>query len=217
MIKRKLTFTNGISIEWGVADDGGGSQQYLDFLEVVPTSKKYIKCLEWCAGLSSISFSLLDRKNVEECVLMDIFEEALINAKKNAVSNNISSKINYYVCDEIKKIPKTEKFDLVVANPPHASSSLWHDPSDNVLKEIEGHHRRLVVDKDWTIHREFFENIPLYLLPGADLYISEVDFHYPLLEMAEKNNLKFVTAYPAKELAKVSNPTALIMHFKYET
>lgn len=121
----KLTFKNGIHIEWNHGDDGGGSVQYADFINAIGSQKTYNKCLEWCAGLSAITYSLFDEKIINEAVLMDIHEPALQQAMLNAKNNNLLDKIKYYVCDEVKKLPSTEKFDLVVGNPPHSMHGFW--------------------------------------------------------------------------------------------
>lgn len=212
----ELIFKNGLHIKWNGGDDGGGSTQYADFLEVISDGRTYKKGLEWCAGLSAIAFSLMDAKIIENCVLMDIYEPALTTAMENALRNNIGDKIKYYVCDSIKKLPDTEKFDLVVSNPPHSKHGDWIN-ENNELVDVVGGHRRLSVDKDWKLHEEFFSSIPHYLNEGADIFLSESDTHMDLIEMALKNKLQYVGSYPAPELAKCSNTYAVIMHFRYET
>lgn len=211
----QLTFENGIHIEWCKGDDGGGSTQYIDFIHAIGSEKKYNKCLEWCAGLSAITFGLFDEKIINEAVLMDIYEPALLTAMVNAKNNNLSDKIKYFVCDEIKKLPSTEKFDLVVSNPPHSSHGYWL--VDGVNEDITGTHRRLVVDEDWKIHKEFFDNITKYLNEGADIFLSESDIHSDLISMAEQNNLKYVGFHSAPLLSVDSRTQAVVMHFKYET
>lgn len=210
-----LTFKNGLTIHWDKGDDGGGSTQYVDFLEGIPKNKTYNRCLEWCAGLSAITFSLFDENKINEAVLMDIYEPALLGAAENAKKNNLENKVKHYVCDQIKKLPLTEKFDLVVANPPHSFSSKWMNEK-NELVEILGHHRRFVVDDDAKLHLEFFNNISLYLNNHADIFLSENGEHPELIEMAINAGLTYVGSVHAPDLSKYSRSHAVIMHFRYE-
>lgn len=211
-----LTFKNGTYIEWGVGDDGGGSTQYTDFLTAIPSGNTYRSCLEWCAGLSAISFSLLDAQIIENCVLMDIYEPALLTAVENAKKNGIENKVKYYVCDEIQKLPITEKFDLVVSNPPHCFNDLWMDEKGD-LTEIVGLHRRLVLDKEGKLHNEFFSNITRYLNKNADIFLSETAAHDFLIDIARENGLTYINSVSAPALADKSNSQSVIMRFKYET
>lgn len=214
-----LTFKNGTTIEWDHGQDGGGSTQYKDFLQAIPSNAKFKRCLEWCAGLSAISFSLLDAGVIEELVLIDKHEpsitQALLNAKNNGFSN-----VKGYVLDKISDIPNNEKFDLIVANPPHLNCEVNYQPAidtsemtiDDVLL-----HQRLLLDKDWNAHKEFFKNISNYLNNNAELYISENNTHPDLLQLIEQAGLKIVNIYKAPELSKsASNDQSVIMHIRYE-
>lgn len=208
---KQLTFKNGISIEWNHGDDGGGSTQYVDFLNAISDGKKYKKGLEWCAGLSAIAFSLLDANICENFTLMDIYEPALQQAKENAEINKIYDKVNYYVCDQINTLPNSEKFDLVVANPPHCIDDDW------IPKISYETIYRLTVDLDWQLHKEFYENITNYLNPNADVYISHVIRHTLLDEYITNSGLTFIKEVPAKQLSIDSNTDAFITHYRYET
>lgn len=204
-----LTFKNGTYIEWNHGDDGGGSNHYKDFLEAIGTTKKYSKGLEWCAGLSAIAFSLIDANICEHFTLMDLYEPALKKAKENAVNNNFS--VNYYVCDKVNSMPKNQKFDLVVANPPHALYDHWI----SVGEEYDTIHR-LTVDLDWHLHKEFYENIVSYLNPNADIYISQVYSDITLDEYIKSAGLVTLNKIPAKQLSIDSNIDAFIRHLRYE-
>ena len=208
-----LIFANGTRISWDRFDDGGGSAHYPDFLNAVGDNKQYTKCLEWCAGLSAISFALLDKNIVDKCVLMDIYEPALLTAIDNANNNDLQDRVSYYACDNVNKIPKHEKFDLIIANPPHSPTDSWLTGKTD---EEFMHSYRITIDPNWKIHKEFYENIINYLEPDGDLFISEI-WEYPeLRDMAIKAGLKLVETISAPNLSKDSKTTAYICHYRYE-
>jgi methylase of polypeptide subunit release factors len=207
-----ITFKNGTRINWTRGDDGGGSTHYVDFINAINHGKKYNKGLEWCAGLSAIAFSLVDAGICDNFTLMDIYEPALVTAKENAERNNIGHKISYHVLGKIGDLPDNEKFDLVVANPPHCKEDYWMVKNDSYDME-----HRLTIDLDWNIHKEFYTNISKYLNPGADVYITQV-LEYPQLdEFKATSGLVFVEEFSAKLLSADSKTEAFIAHYKYET
>lgn len=218
-MQQSLTFKNGTTIKWNHGEDGGGSTQYKDFLQVVPSDKKYKRCLEWCAGLSAIAFSLLDAKIIDELVLMDKYKPALDQAMLNAKLNNFD-KVKSYHCDKISDIPIHEKFDLIVANPPHCmdSSGLkWALENKHMDLEDLPLHERLVIDTNWKIHEEFFSNITRYLNDNAELFISENHQHTTLIKFIEEAGLKILNFYNADELnSSGGGSNSIIMHLKYE-
>jgi methylase of polypeptide subunit release factors len=212
-----LTFNNGIHIEWNPGDDGGGSRHYVDFLNAIGKEKKYNNCLEWCAGLSAIAFSLLDANITEKIVLMDIYEPALLQAQENAKNNNIIDNVSIRLCDKISSLPLTDKFDLVVSNPPHSVSDHWIEElfshADQYGKDLI---YRLTIDKDWELHKEFFKNITKYLSQNADLYISEVNETSWFVDWAKEVGLNLIEIFTSPILSTDSRTTAIIYHFRYE-
>lgn len=208
----KLIFKNKTQIEWNHGDDGGGSTHYTDFLNAIGSSKQYNNCLEWCAGLSAISFSLLDANIINKSVLMDIYEPALTKALDNAQNNNLSDRVSIRLCGKISDLPVTDKFDLVVANPPHAISDHWIEDGP----DYDTVHR-ITVDLDWKLHKEFYANIKNYLNPGADVFISEIDSHLVIEEYANQSGLRFVSSIPAPTLGNDSKTNAFIQRYTYET
>ena len=213
-----LKFKNGIHVKWDFGDDGGGSKHYVDFLNVIGTEKKYNNCLEWCAGLSAIGFSLVDAGIAKNIVLMDIYEPALIRAQENAKNNNIIDNVSIRVCDTIDSLPNTDKFDLVVSNPPHSNSDHWIEELYSESTQLEKDWMyRMTVDKDWELHKEFFKNITKYLNPNADLYISEVYQNSHFVDWAKEVGLNVIEVFPSPMLSISSRTEAIIYHFRYET
>jgi methylase of polypeptide subunit release factors len=209
-----LKFKNGIHIKWNPGDDGGGSSHYTDFLDAIGTEKKYNNCLEWCAGLSAIAFSLVDANIAENIVLMDLYEPALIKAQENAVSNNIVDNVDIRICDKINMLPLTDKFDLVVANPPHSSvNNITNMPASH--KDCEAV-VRITIDKDWELHKEFFKNITTYLNSNADIYISEVVIFDSIVTWAKEVGLSLIKVFPSPMLSIDAKTPAVIYHFRYE-
>lgn len=206
-----LTFSNGISITWERGLDGGGSVQYLDFLNYLKENpKKYKHCLEWCAGLGAIGFSILDAGLCNQLSLSDLYEPAQTYALINAANNNITEKVKFYLGDSINCIPSDQKFDLVVANPPHCMLTVEESLQyDDIC-------RRLITDIGWKIHKNFFDNITKYLLPGADVILSEIGVSEAHLTFAKDNNLQFIRHVSAPKLISSSNSNAVLMHYRYE-
>ena len=190
-------FENGTIVSCEQENDGGGSTQYADFINFFKEKgddlPKYKNCLEWCAGPGFIGYSLLDAEVCQHVTFMDIHEPAIDDARNNAIFNNLTDRTSFHTIDAIHKLPTDLKFDLVVANPPHSlkASEEWLNNKGLF---------RLIVDLDWKIHEEFFAHITDYLLPGAEVILSEND-HFPeFIEMAKKVGLIFEGYKPAKIL-----------------
>lgn len=207
----KLVFENGIVIEWVRGLDGGGSTQHTDFLDYLKQNPKhYTHCLEWCAGLGAIGFSILDGGFCDRLSFNDLYEPAQTYILKNATANNLNDRVTFYLGDSLSVIPTDQKFDLVVANPPHVPMSVEDAQQEN---EVD---RRLIVDTGWNIHRAFFSKITSYLLPGADVILSEIGFFKEHVALAEANGLKFIKSTPAPDLIRHTSQSAILMHYRYE-
>ena len=224
-----FTLDNGIVLHNIRNMDGGGSTHYKDFLSIVKRKGKshYSKALEWCAGPGFIGYALLGNKVCDHLVLMDKYEPAIISCNETALANNLNEQVTTYVVDAVGKLLKTEKFDLVLGNPPH----VWD--SNQFIKNIEddwaerGHVlkqenvdtlERLLLDHKQLIHIEFFKNISKYLLLGADLFISEPGNSRQMHEIvgyAISNGLLFVGGEPMPTM-QVNAPNATLLHFRFE-
>lgn len=83
-----------------------------------------------CIGLSVLMYA----PYISHLTLMDISEDALDMAKKNATRHFIFDKVRFILGDICKDMPH-EKFDVILSNPPYIPSRDIENLSDEVKKE----------------------------------------------------------------------------------
>lgn len=202
---RKLKYENNFTLEFPNHVDGGGYEIKDEIYSLVERTGKehYSKALDWCSGYGPFGFDLLDRRKVDNVVFTDSYNVAIEAVEHNAQLNNVATRVTGYVCDKISHIPETEKFDLVVANPPHSCTSA------NLEKSLVNTTVRMIVDEDYVALQEFYENICKYLTPDADVYIttgSNMDY---FVKWAAQGNLNLMGFSPSMHI-----PNGGIYHFK---
>jgi hypothetical protein len=143
--------------------DGGGrylAQPMSEFIrQYLPFSDQCQKSFEWCCGPAFIGFTLIAENICKQICLVDINPKAIECVQKTVAENKLGHRINYYISDNLNAIPKKERFDLVIGNPPMYCDSgalCSHDP-------------------EWGTRRAFYANISNYLNKDAFLFISEVE------------------------------------------
>jgi Methyltransferase small domain len=116
------------------------------------------RLFEFCAGPGYIGYSLLAAGWCESLVLADIDSDAVSMARFTAAHNELDDRVVVYRSDVLDQIPDAERWDLVVANPPHY-------PEDN------GDAR--VFDPGWELHRRFYASVARYMNPGGLILMVE--------------------------------------------
>lgn len=98
--------------------------------EVINIAKKNNskKILDLCTGSGAIAVSLAKYLPQAEITAIDISNEALKIAKKNAISNNVENQITFISSDMFTNLNE-EKFDVIVSNPPYIKT--------NVIKNLD--------------------------------------------------------------------------------
>ena len=92
-----------------------------------------INVLDMCTGSGAIAVSIAKLcKNIKICAL-DISDEALEIAKKNAFENEAT--VDFFKSDMFKNISKNAKFDLIVSNPPYIKEAVISTLSKDVQNE----------------------------------------------------------------------------------
>ena len=117
---------------------------------IIKTNKNYrfINVLDIGTGSGCIAITLA--KNIENSNIfaLDVSEDALIIAKKNAEINNVS--VNFIHDDILQTIEINQKFDVIVSNPPYVRNLEKHEIKKNVL-DNEPHLALFVTDNDALI------------------------------------------------------------------
>jgi SAM-dependent methyltransferase len=116
------------------------------------------RMFEFCAGPGYIGYSLLAAGWCESLVLADIDADAVSMARLTASHNELEDRVVVYRSDVLDQIPAAERWDLVVANPPHY-------PEDN------GDAR--VFDPGWGLHRRFYASVARFMNPGGQILMVE--------------------------------------------
>jgi methylase of polypeptide subunit release factors len=166
---QKLVFENGLILNFPNHVDGGGytlKDEIFSLIERTGTKDHYTIALDWCAGYGPFGFDLLDKNKADHVSFVDCYDVAIETCINNAKANNLEHKIAGYVSDKISSVPFGDtKFDLVVANPPHSSTSAHIDSASITTL-------RMIVDEDYIAHQEFYANIRKFLTDDADVYIT---------------------------------------------
>lgn len=151
----------GIGISYRAELDGGGTGFGQDFISFFTARgmPKQKRIFEWCCGPGFISFSLLGHGFCETLCLADINPDAVASCEQTMRVNKLGERVSVYHSDNLKSIPSSEKWDLVVSNPPHFV--------DQYEGDIRAH------DPDWRIHRDFFATIGDFLAPGGVIVLQE--------------------------------------------
>jgi len=151
----------GIKIKYRRELDGGGTEFGQDFLPFLKTRGmlKQQRAFEWCCGPGFIGFSLLGNGFCETLCLADINPDAVASCERTISVNGLSSRASVFQSDNLKDISRSEKWSLVVSNPPHFV--------DQYEGDLRAH------DPDWRIHREFFATIGDFLAKGGVVVLQE--------------------------------------------
>lgn len=148
--------------------DGGGStfgQDYISVIKQKYPGRKFPKVFEWCSGPGFIGFSILSHGLCDSLCFNDLYNPAieLIDMTVQHPENECIGLVSSYLLKDIGLLPKHERFDLVVSNPPHYNS--------NVCRLVNSN--RLSSDIDWKSHQNFFSNIKKYLNPNGIILLQE--------------------------------------------
>lgn len=92
------------------------------------------KILDICTGSGAIAVSLAKYLPETEITAIDISNEALKIAKKNAINNEVENQITFISSDLFTNL-NDEKFDIIVSNPPYIKRSVIDTLDEEVKKE----------------------------------------------------------------------------------
>ena len=142
--------------------DGGGSSFGQDYIRAL-TEIGITSCsraFEFCSGPGYIGYALLAHGFCRTLALADINPIAVEAARTTAAFNRLTDRVSIYQSDGLAQIPSSEKWDLVVSNPPH-------------FLKWSGEGKLRGEDRDWEIHRKFYAGVKNFLNPGGCVFFQE--------------------------------------------
>ena len=166
-----------------------------DFLPVVRSIfRKVEKVCEFAAGPGFIGFSLLANNLCDTLTLVDVKPEAVRACQRTVENNDLTNRVTVYQSDGLRNVPATEKWDLVVANPPFYKCTRY----EYEHKFAQGKSTLNSYDPDWNIHRQFYANVGRFLRPGGSvLFLENIHGSSPGLwrRMIEESGLEYVRCF----------------------
>jgi len=195
---RKIKY-KGITVSYHQFLALGGQYFGQDFIPTVKNNfGKVTRICEFCSGAGYIGFSLLAHDLCDSLCLIDIDPEAVKMCKKTVKENGLEDKVSVYLSDGLSNIPESEKWDLVVCNPPNELRTKNRPVSDS----------RRVDDHEWKMHKQFYANVGKYLKPkGSTLFQETVYGSMPWTQsdFILKNNLELVDVFWTKKFESIKD------------
>jgi release factor glutamine methyltransferase len=135
-------------------------------------SNKNIKILDLCTGSGCIALALGSILPEAHIIGTDISEQALALAERNALHNNIRN-VTFIKSDIYDCIPKTDRFDLIVANPPYIAQKYWETLSPMVRK-WEDKAALVAPDEGLAIIEEVIEDAQYFLQSNEEFQARKI-------------------------------------------
>ncbi|MDD2822011.1 MAG: peptide chain release factor N(5)-glutamine methyltransferase [Flavobacterium sp.] len=155
-----------------------------------PESQK-VKILDIGTGSGCIAISLA--KNLPDATVfaLDVSEEALATAKKNAENNSVN--VTFIHQNILETEDLLQQFDIIVSNPPYVRNLEKEEIKKNVL-ENEPHLALFVADNDALVfYKKIAQLAQKNLLPNGQLYF-EINQYLgkEMVDLLEKMNFKTI-------------------------
>ncbi|WP_139959525.1 peptide chain release factor N(5)-glutamine methyltransferase [Flavicella sediminum] len=132
--------------------------------------KKNIDILDIGTGSGCIAISLAKNSKDSKVTALDFSEKALITAKKNAQLNKVA--VQFIKTDILATEALTQKFDVIVSNPPYVRELEKEEIQNNVLNN-EPHAALFVPDDNALVfYKKIAELAKTHLKPKGVLYFE---------------------------------------------
>ena len=159
---RRTTYGD-IAVNYRDHLDGGGRTSGMEYLPLFHDlgMPRQGRVFEWCAGPGFIGFSMLAHGLCDSLCLADINDEAVEACRRTIRENGLADRVSVYQSDNLTGIPASERWDLVVGNPP-----FYAHKQETEIRAF---------DRDWHIHRGFYANVGRFLKRGGVILMPNLN------------------------------------------
>lgn len=144
--------------------------------EIINAPIKKDEILDLCTGSGAISVSLAHYLEKSQVTGVDISEEALKVAEKNAENILKNKKVSFFKCDVLSDLDKiNKKYDVVVSNPPYIET----DVIETLDKDVKDYEPHLALDggsDGLMFYRKIAEGAKYILKKGGYIFF-EIGFN----------------------------------------
>jgi release factor glutamine methyltransferase len=98
--------------------------------------------LDWGTGTGCLAIAVAGKVSTAQVVGLDISSEAVSLAQRNAARHGFGDRIRFVLSDGCAALAPTERFDLIVSNPPYIPTSAI----ETLEPEVRDHDPRLALD-----------------------------------------------------------------------
>ena len=147
---------------------------------------KALRILEIGTGSGAISIALAKGLPIARVIATDLSARALSVAEENALQNGVREQIHFLQGDLFQPLPKGERFDLVITNPPY----IPREQFPSLMPEVRDFEPRIALDGGMNGLDFFQRALPLvgkFLDPGG-WFLAEMGAgqDQEILKIAEK-------------------------------
>jgi len=191
IIGKREFFGNDFKINAFVLDPRPDSESLIEaVLKYIPDKSQKIKILELGVGSGCLILTLLKIFENANGIGIDISKKALEIAKQNSDFHDL--KCQFIESDWFSALNHTQKFDLIISNPPYIET----DQINFLQDEVKNYEPRIALDgglDGLNCYRKIAENIVNFLNPNA-IVILEIGQNQEnsVIEIFTSKGLKFV-------------------------
>jgi release factor glutamine methyltransferase len=171
-------------------------------------STQPFKIIELGVGSGCLVISILHEFSLWTATGVDISKKALKIAKKNTQKFNLSSRLKLINSDLFTKIKSTQKFDIIISNPPYIPT----DDINNLQKEVAFFEPRIALDGG-SDGLEFYRKIAInslnYLQKKGSIFV-EIGYNQESEVIDIFRSFNFYLQSKKTDLSRIVR----ILHFK---
>ena len=127
--------------------------------------------LDFGTGTGCIAIALAIKCLTAKITALDISADALALAEENAVKNNVTERIKFFLGDGFAALPKKTQFDLLISNPPYIAAA----EIETLQPEVRDFDPRLALDGG-TDGLDFYRRLATqakdFLKPGGKVMVE---------------------------------------------
>lgn len=144
--------------------------------------------LDLCTGSGCVAISTLCSRPDTSAVAVDLFDETLALAERNAVRNGVESRVAFQKADVLAGYDGEEGYDAILSNPPYIRADVMQTLSDEVKCEPSA--ALLGGEDGLDFYRAILSKWKKALKRGG-FFLFEIGFDQAqdLVELAEENAL----------------------------